>query len=255
MLVLKLLPAVLLVVATSSIQGAPHGGPPPARPPADDAPPPWVMDLFMEAMAQGMSMEEATAYVQQKMMEEIAKDPSLLGPPPPSKQKKSDEAPPPWVMDLFMEAMAQGMSMEEATAYVQQKMMEEIAKDPSLLGPPPPSKQKKSDEAPPPWVMDLFMEAMAQGMSMEEATAYVQQKMMEEIAKDPSLLGPPPPSKQKKSDEAPPPWVMDLFMEAMAQGMSMEEATAYVQQKMMEEIAKDPSLLGPPQPSKQKKSA
>ncbi|XP_078671168.1 uncharacterized protein LOC144911201 [Branchiostoma floridae x Branchiostoma belcheri] len=251
MFVFKLIPAVLVVVAASSIQGAPYG-----PPPSDDAgPPPEVMAMFAEAMAKGMSGEEAAAYVQQKMMEAMGVDPSMLGPPPSKrKQKKSDdEAPPPEVMAMFAEAMAKGMSGEEAAAYVQQKMMEAMGVDPSMLG-PPPSKQKKSDdEAPPPEVMAMFAEAMAKGMSGEEAAAYVQQKMMEAMGVDPSMLGPPPSKrKQKKSDdEAPPPEVMAMFAEAMAKGMSGEEAAAYVQQKMMEAMGVDPSMLGPP-PSKRK---
>ncbi|XP_035671759.1 uncharacterized protein LOC118412827 [Branchiostoma floridae] len=271
MLSLKLIPALLLVVATVSIQGAPHGGLPP---PPGDAPPPEVMALFTEARAQGMTGEEAAAYVNRKMMEAMGIDPSMLGPPQSKKQKKSDDAPPPEAMALFSEARAQGMSGEEAAAYVNRKMMEAMGIDPSMLGPPQSKKQKKSDDAPPPEAMALFSEARAQGMSGEEAAAYVNRKMMEAMGIDPSMLGPPQSKKQKKSDDAPPPDFMTLIMEAMTQGKSGEEAVAYASQKMAlirqamaqgmpleeaiayaeEKMGMNLSGLGPPM-SKQKKSA
>ncbi|XP_078589123.1 uncharacterized protein LOC144869575 [Branchiostoma floridae x Branchiostoma japonicum] len=216
MLSLKLIPAMLLVVATVSIQGAPHGGLPP---PPGDAPPPEVMALFTEARAQGLTGQEAAVYVQQKMMEKMGIDPSMLGPPQSKKQKKSDDAPPPEVMALFTEARAQGMTGQEAAVYVQQKMMEKMGIDPSMLGPPQSKKQKKSDDAPPPDFMTLIMEAMTQGKSGEEAVAYASQKMA-------------------------------LIRQAMAQGMPLEEAIAYAEEKMGMNL----SGLGPPM-SKQKKSA
>ncbi|XP_035675003.1 uncharacterized protein LOC118414845 [Branchiostoma floridae] len=156
MLSLKLIPAVLLVVATISVQGAPHGGLPPPDNLEDMA-----MSLVMEAMAQGMSEEEAVAYAEQKMIEAMLEDPSMLG-PQPSEPEDSNDAPPPEVMMMFAEAMAQGMSGEEAAADVEQKMMDAMDVDQSE-------------------VVAMFAEAMAQGLSEEEAAALVEQKMMQKM--------------------------------------------------------------------------